>query len=138
MKNQLSALCPEQYDMGTDEIVAAAALKMYLQGLSPELAERILSDAVKPTIIQLGRIDHGRRDTALPLQSVIDGKALAALIDDAVASSVEEIRATEEGTPENWERAASALRQMTGARMVATMSCEFAKFVVDCYRAVKY
>jgi hypothetical protein len=46
----LSALCLEQYDIGTDEIVAAAALKMYLQGLSPELAERILSDAVKPTI----------------------------------------------------------------------------------------
>jgi hypothetical protein len=51
--------------MGTDEIVAAAALKMYLQGLSPELAERILSDAVKPTICgnrnSTGRKNFGDR-----------------------------------------------------------------------------
>ena len=112
----------EEYGTTAEEIMAAGAMKFYLQGMEPAEARRKVSDVYEPKVI---RLDSGE---GVPVRSRIDGAKYAAFIDEAVRFAAQEMKAG---------RIAEKLKGIDGKHMVESASVEFMSFIEDAYLCLK-
>ena len=82
----VAGMLAEKYGATADEIVAAGAMKLYLQSMEPAEALRKVRAVYEPKVI---RLDSGE---GVPVQSNIDGAKYAAFIDESVAFAVQKMR----------------------------------------------
>ena len=125
----LKWLSIEDYATSPLELTVVSCMKGYLRKMEPEDALQRLSEIIKPKVISLNE-----GGVPLPVQSVIEGAKLAALIDDAVAYSIREL--------EQWQvvskREIDVLRNIEGKVFIQSMSVDVIQFVADAYRCLKY
>lgn len=118
-----------EYGITAEEIMAAGAMKFYLQSMKPAEALKKVAAVYEPKVI---RLDSGE---GVPVQSIIDGAKYAAFIDEAIADAVKRV---ESDTSDIGQIALEALRDIDGKVIVEAMSPEFVSFVGDAYRSLKF
>ena len=82
----VAGMLAEKYGATADEIVAAGAMKLYLQSMEPAEALRKVRAVYEPKVIML---DSGE---GVPVQSNIDGAKYAAFIDESVVFAAQKMR----------------------------------------------
>ena len=87
--NEVAGMLAEKYGATADEIVAAGAVKLYLQSMEPAEALRKVRAVYEPKII---RLDSGE---GVPVQSNIDGAKYAAFIDETIMFAAQKILSAE-------------------------------------------
>lgn len=107
-----------KYGITAEEIMAAGAMKFYLQSMKPAEALKKVAAVYEPKVI---RLDSGE---GVPVQSIIDGAKYAAFIDETVRFAVQEMG---DG------RVAEGLKKIDGKHMVESASVEFMSFIEDAY-----
>ena len=112
----------EEYGTTAEEIMAAGAMKFYVQSMEPRAALRKVAAVYDPKVI---RLDSGE---AVPVQSIIDGAKYAAFIDEAVRFAAQEMR---DGI------VAEGLKGVDGKHMIESASVEFMSFIEDAYLCLK-
>ena len=127
--NEVAGMLTEKYGATAEEIVAAGAMKLYLQSMEPAEALRKVRAVYEPKVI---RLDSGE---GVPVQSNIDGAKYAAFIDEAVADA---LRRMEQDKSDVAQIAVEMLRGVDGKHIVETMRPEFVSFIQDAYRSLKY
>lgn len=125
----VAGMLAEKYGATAEEIVAAGAMKLYLQSMEPAEALRKVRAVYEPKVI---RLDSGE---GVPVQSNIDGAKYAAFIDETVADA---LRRMEQDKSDVAQIAMEMLRGVDGKRVVETMSPEFVSFIQDAYRSLRY
>lgn len=125
---KIAAMCAEKYGKTTEEIIAAAAMKDYLQRIGQKKAERKIATLYD---VQVLRIDKG---AAVPVRSKIDGAKYAAFIDEAVASSIKKVEKMDTILA---DRVVGGLQIVDGKHVVERASVEFMSFVEDAYLCLK-
>lgn len=132
----------ENLNLTAQEKAVANTVMLYLLKVGGVEARRVMLPVVDVKMYQL-EVENtpARSYKATPVNSVIDGKALAAVIDAAVADSM---KMFEDGwLPEEPEGIAEKntvlgnLGAIKGAEVVQNMDEEFAEFVVRCGRWVR-
>ena len=118
-----------EFGITAEEIMAAGAMKFYLQSMKPAEALKKVAAVYEPKVI---RLDSGE---GVPVQSIIDGAKYAAFIDEAIADAVKRV---ESDTSDIGQIALEALRDIDGKVIVEAMSPEFVSFVGDAYRSLKF
>lgn len=126
----VAGMLAEKYGATADEIVAAGAMKLYLQSMEPAEALRKVRAVYEPKVI---RLDSGE---GVPVQSNIDGAKYAAFIDESLAFADQKMR--ERGEDDMSGVSIVVLQNVEGKSMVETMSPEFVGFIGDAYRSLKY
>lgn len=111
-----------EYGITVEEIIAAGAMKFYLQSMEPAEALKKVAAVYEPKVI---RLDSGE---GVPVQSIIDGAKYAAFIDEAVRFAVREMED---------ERVAGRLKQVDGKHMIESASVEFMSFIEEAYLCLK-
>ena len=112
----------EEYGTTAEEIIAAGAMKFYLQSMKPVEALKRVAAVYEPKVI---RLDIGE---AVPVQSIIDGAKYAAFIDEAVRFAAQKMG---DG------RIAEGLKKIDGRHMIESASVEFMSFIEDAYLCLK-
>jgi len=112
----------EEYGTTAEEIIAAGAMKFYLQSMKPAEALKRVAAVYEPKVI---RLDIGE---AVPVQSIIDGAKYAAFIDEAVRFAAQKMG---DG------RIAEGLKKIDGRHMIESASVEFMSFIEDAYLCLK-
>ena len=87
--NEVAGILAEKYGATADEIVAAGAMKLYLQSMEPAEALRKVRAVYEPKII---RLDSGE---GVPVQSNIVGAKYAAFIDETITFAAQKILSAE-------------------------------------------
>ena len=82
----VAEMLTEKYGATAEEIVAAGAMKLYLQSMEPAEALRKVRAVYEPKVI---RLDSGE---GVPVQSNIDGAKYAAFIDESVTFAIQKMR----------------------------------------------
>ena len=82
----VAGMLAEKYGATADEIVAAGAMKLYLQSMEPAEALRKVRAVYEPKVL---RLDSGE---GVPVQSNIDGAKYAAFIDESVVFAAQKMR----------------------------------------------
>lgn len=118
----------EEYGATVEEIIAAGAMKFYLQSMEEKKALRKVAAVYEPKVI---RLDSGE---AVPVRSRIDGAKYAAFIDEAVTSVAQKM---EERGDELTKKVMEELRGIDGKHMVENASVEFMSFIEDAYRNLR-
>ena len=119
---KIAEMQAEEYGVTAEEIMAAGAMKFYLQSMEPAEALRKVRAVYEPKVI---RLDSGE---AVPVQSIIDGAKYAAFIDEAVTFAAQEMRGS---------RVAERLKGVKGKHMIESASVEFMSFIEDAYLCLK-
>lgn len=127
--NKIAEMQAEEYGTTAEEIMAAGAMKFYLQSMEPREALRKVAAVYEPKVI---RLDSGE---AVPLQSIIDGAKYAAFINEVVMFAVQEMR---ERGDEMAGRVIDELKTVDGKHMVENASVEFMSFIGDAYRNLRW
>ena len=127
MKN-IAEMQVEEYGVTAEEIMAAGAMKFYLQSMEPAEALRKVTAVYEPKVI---RLDSGE---AVPVQSIIDGAKYAAFIDEAVRFAAQEM---EERGDDVGGRVTEGLKKIDGRHMIERASVEFMSFIEDAYLCLK-
>lgn len=112
-----------EYGITAEEIMAAGAMKFYLQSMKPAEALKKVAAVYEPKVI---RLDSGE---AVPVQSIIDGAKYAAFIDEAVRFAVQEAEDS---------RITEKLESIDGKHMIKSASVEFVSFIEDAYRSLRW
>lgn len=128
MKN-VAEIRTEEYGTTAVEVMAAGAMKLYLQNMEPAEALRKVAAVYNPKVI---RLDSGE---AVPVQSIIDGAKYAAFIDEAVMFATQEMR---ERGDELAGRVMEELNTVDGKHMVESSSVEFTSFIEDAYKCLRW
>ena len=126
----LKWLSLEDYANSPLELTVVSCMKGYLRRMEPEDALRHLSEIIKPKVVKLNE-----GGVLLPVQSVVEGAKLAAIIDDAVTDAIKEL---EQWQGDVGKREIDALRKIKGKVFVQGMSADVLQFVADAYRCLKY
>lgn len=136
MGKKLEQIDPIEYGISGKELVAAAAVKAYLQVLPPQMAATQLSQAIKPKIIQI----YERDAHCLPqlLDSLIDGKNLAGLIHRSLSTSAWMLGKQEFMKWDGESKVLTALSGIEGREIIESMSDGLLWFFADCYRVLVY
>ena len=111
-----------EYGITAEEIMAAGAMKFYLQSMKPAEALKKVAAVYEPKVI---RLDSGE---GVPVQSIIDGAKYAAFIDEAVRFAAQKMR---DGI------VAEELKDVDGKHMVECASVEFMSFIEDAYLCLR-
>lgn len=111
-----------EYGITAEEIMAAGAMKFYLQSMEPAEALKKVAVVYEPKVI---RLDNGE---GVPVQSIVDGAKYAAFIDEAVRFAAQKMR---DGI------VAEELKDVDGKHMVECASVEFMSFIEDAYLCLK-
>ena len=119
---KIAEMQAEEYGTTAEEIMAAGAMKFYVQSMEPRAALRKVAAVYDPKVI---RLDSGE---AVPVQSIIDGAKYAAFIDEAVRFAAQEMR---DGI------VAEGLKGVDGKHMIESASVEFMSFIEDAYLCLK-
>lgn len=126
---QIAEMLAEEYGTTAEEIMAAGAMKFYLQSMEPAEALKKVRTVYEPKVI---RLDSGE---AVPMRSRIDGAKYAAFIDEAVACAVK--RMGERGD-ELAAKVVGGLRTVDGKHMIESASVEFMSFIEDAYKYLRW
>ena len=118
----------EEYGITIEEIMAAGAMKFYLQSMESRDSLRKVAAVYEPKVI---RLDSGE---AVPVQIIIDGAKYAAFIDEAVMFAAQEMR---ERGDELAGRVIDELKTVDGKHMVENASVEFMSFIEDAYKSMR-
>ena len=111
-----------EYGITAEEIMAAGAMKFYLQGMEPAEALKKVAAVYGPKVI---RLDSGE---GVPVQSIVDGAKYTAFIDEAVMFAAQEM---EDG------RITEKLKSIDGKHMIKSASVEFVSFIEDAYLCLR-
>ena len=111
-----------------DEIVAAGAMKLYLQSMEPAEALRKVRAVYEPKVIML---DSGE---GVPVQSNIDGAKYAAFIDESVVFAAQKMRGRGDALA---EMVMEKLKAVDGKCLIKCASVEFMSFIEDVYRSLR-
>lgn len=120
----VAGMLAEKYGATAEEIVAAGAMKLYLQSMEPAEALR----KVKPKVI---RLDSGE---GVPVQSNIDGAKYAAFIDESLAFADQKMRERGDALA---EMVMEKLKAVEGRCLIECASMEFISFIEDAYRCLR-
>ena len=126
--NEVAGMLAEKYGTTTEEIVAAGAMKLYLQSMEPAEALRKVRAVYEPKVIML---DSGE---GVPVQSNIDGARYAAFIDESVAFAAQKMRGRGDALG---EMVMEKLKAVAGKCLIESASVEFMSFIEDAYRCLK-
>lgn len=110
----------EEYGTAAEEIIAAGAMKFYLQSIEPAEALKKVAAVYEPKVI---RLDSGE---AVPVQSIIDGTKYAAFIDEAVMFVTQKMK-----------ECGDELKGVDGKHMIESASVKFMSFIEDAYLCLK-
>lgn len=128
---KLAWLSVEDYATTQMELVVVSAMKGYLRRMPENEALKKVEEIIDPKVIRL----IGDDGAPMPIQSNVAGAKLAAFIDAAVAESIIEL----ENREDDLSRAGvTILRNVDGKRIVEEMRPEFAGFILDAYRSLRY
>ena len=127
--NKIAEMQAEKYGTTVEEIIAAGAMKYYLQSMEEKKALRRVAVVYEPKVIRLGSGE------AVPVRSRIDGAKYAAFIDEAVASAAQKM---EERGDELTGKVAEKLKDVDGKHMVESASVEFMSFIEDAYKCIRW
>lgn len=119
---KIAEMRAEEYGTTAEEIIAAGAMKFYLQSMEPAEALKKVATVYEPKVI---RLDSGE---AVPVQSIIDGAKYVAFIDEAVTFAAQEM--VREGVAEG-------LKGVDGKHMIESASVEFMSFIEDAYLCLR-
>ena len=120
----VAGMLAEKYGATAEEIVAAGAMKLYLQSMEPAEALR----KVKPKVI---RLDSGE---GVPVQSNIDGAKYAAFIDESLAFADQKMRERGDALA---EMVMEKLKAVEGRCLIECASMEVISFIEDAYRCLR-
>lgn len=112
-----------EYGITAEEIMAADAIKFYLQSMEPAEALKKVAAVYEPKVIWL---DSGE---GVPVQSIIDGEKYAAFIDEAVRFAVQEVEDS---------RIIEKLESIDGKHMIESASVEFMSFIEEAYKCLRW
>lgn len=112
-----------EYGITAEEIMAADAIKFYLQSMEPAEALKKVAAVHEPKVIWL---DSGE---GVPVQSIIDGAKYAAFIDEAVRFAVQEVEDS---------RIIEKLESIDGKHMIESASVEFMSFIEEAYKCLRW
>lgn len=128
---KLAWLSVEDYATTQMELVVVSAMKGYLRRMPENEALKKVEEIIDPKVIRL----IGDDGAPMPIQSNVAGAKLAAFIDAAVEESITEL----ENREGDLSRAGvTILQNVVGKKIVASMSPEFAGFILDAYRSLRY
>lgn len=133
---ELIEIYPENYGLGIRELIAAAAVKMYLMETDERVAKKELSRVLKPEIL---KVDFRKITTAekpVFLSTRVDAKAMECFLDKALKYSADAVAGGMNGTLGIRQGIAAAIRSVTGVEIVQSVSFEFLQFMADCYRTM--
>ena len=128
-QNTLSAIIPEEYNLALEEKLVAVSVLYYLRSLPPHSARQVLKDAVQPRVLTLPR----QNEPPSIRNCDLDGRKLAALVDDAIRYAAAEL--------ETWSEAAEVFEYLcstSGEKMVRNITPELCTFFIDCYRMLRW
>lgn len=111
-----------EYGITAEEIIAAGAMKFYLQSMEPAEALKKVAAVYEPKVI---RLDSGE---GVPVQSIIDGAKYAAFIDEAVRFAAQKMGDS---------RIIEKLESIDGKHMIKSASVEFVSFIEDAYLCLR-
>lgn len=120
----VAGMLAEKYGATAEEIVAAGAMKLYLQSMEPAEALRKVRAVYEPKVI---RLDSGE---GVPVQSNIDGAKYAAFIDESVAF----VRGRGDALA---EMVMEKLKAVDGKCLIECAGVEFMSFIEDAYRCLR-
>ena len=126
--NEVAGMLAEKYGATADEIVAAGAMKLYLQSMEPAEALRKVRAVYEPKVI---RLDSGE---GVPVQSNIDGAKYAAFIDESVTFANQKMRERGDALA---EMVMEKLKAVAGKCLIECASVEFISFIEDAYRCLR-
>lgn len=124
----VAGMLTEKYGATAEEIVAAGAMKLYLQSMEPAEALRKVRAVYEPKVI---RLDSGE---GVPVQSNIDGAKYAAFIDESVTFAG--LKIGERGDTLA-KMVMEKLKAVDGKCLIESASVEFMSFIEDAYRCLK-
>lgn len=124
----VAGMLAEKYGATADEIVAAGAMKLYLQSMEPAEALRKVRAVYEPKVIML---DSGE---GVPVQSNIDGAKYAAFIDESVVFAAQKMRGRGDALA---EMVMEKLKGVDGKCLIKCASVEFMSFIEDVYRSLR-
>ena len=120
----VAGMLAEKYGATAEEIVAAGAMKLYLQSMEPAEALRKVRAVYEPKVI---RLDSGE---GVPVQSNIDGAKYAAFIDESVVFAAQKMRGRGDAL------VMEKLKAVDGKCLIKCASVEFMSFIEDVYRSL--
>ena len=123
----VAGMLAEKYGASAEEIVAAGAMKLYLQSMEPAEALRKVRAVYEPKVI---RLDSGE---GVPVQSNIDGAKYAAFIDESVVFAAQKMRGRGDALA---EMVMEKLKAVDGKCLIKCASVEFMSFIEDVYRSL--
>ena len=124
----VAGMLAEKYGATVEEIVAAGAMKLYLQSMEPAEALRKVRAVYEPKVI---RLDSGE---GVPVQSNIDGAKYAAFIDESVTFANQKMRGRGDALA---EMVMEKLKAVEGRCLIECASVEFISFIEDAYRCLR-
>lgn len=133
---ELIEIYPENYGLGMKELIAAAAVKMYLMETDERVAKKELSRVLKPEIL---KVDFRKITTAekpVFLSTRVEAKAMEHFLDKALKYSADAVAGGMNGTFGIRQSITTAIRGVSGMEIVRNSSFEFLQFMADCYRTM--
>ena len=124
----VAGMLAEKYGATAEEIVAAGAMKLYLQSMEPAEALRKVRAVYEPKVIML---DSGE---GVPVQSNIDGAKYAAFIDESVTFADQKMRGRGDALG---EMVMEKLKAVDGKCLIECAGVEFMSFIEDAYRCLR-
>ena len=133
---ELIGIYPENYGLGMKELIAAAAVKMYLMETDERVAKKELSRVLKPEILKVDFRKVSPAEKPIFLFTKVDAKAMESFLDKALKYSADAVAGGMNGTLSIRQGATTAIKSVAGVEIVRNSSFEFLQFMADCYRAV--
>lgn len=133
---ELVEIYPENYGLGMKELIAAAAVKMYLMETDERVAKKELSKVLRPEILQIDFRKSIPAEKPVFLSSKVDAKAMTDFIDKGLRYSADAAAGGMNGTYGIRQGITTAIRSVDGADIVRNVSFEFLQFMADCYRTM--
>lgn len=126
----------ENYGLGMKELIAAAAVKMYLMETDERVAKKELGKMLKPEILKVDFRKSIPAEKPVFLSTRVDAKTMTDFIDKALRYSADAVSGGMNGTLSIRQGIATAIRGVTGVEIVRNISFEFLQFMADCYRTM--
>ncbi|MDD7517080.1 hypothetical protein [Ruminococcus flavefaciens] len=121
-----------------DDRIIAIMLRAYLSRRTDAL-ERLSSIIREGVVIKFPTPPTVQELAAIPLDTVLDGKKLAELINEAAETiKQEEVYSPDPEIDNIFTAAKNVLDSIDGAEVVRDMSVNLAEYITKCYYALKY